>query len=230
MIEIRPLAHCDAVVTIPGSKSYTHRALIVSALADGESVLISALQSEDTGYTIQGLEKLGIQVFWKGELLHVLGKGGKLKSGEETIYVGNSGTSMRFLTALTSLKNGRTLLEGSERMRNRPIEDLLEGLRTLGARAYSKEGGNCPPVIVESQGLKGGTAKIREESSQFSLRTPDGCPYASTDVKLEVRVTWLLSLMWISPEVMSAFGVDVQAKDIIFLCGQEEVSPQAISG
>ena len=103
MIEIRPLAHCDAMVTIPGSKSYTHRALIVSALADGESVLINALQSEDTGYTIQGLEKLGVQVFWKGDLLHVLGKGGKLKSGEERIFVGNSGTSMRFLTALAAL-------------------------------------------------------------------------------------------------------------------------------
>ncbi len=94
------------MITIPGSKSYTHRALIVSALADGESVLINALRSEDTEYTIQGVRKIGVQVFWEEDLLHVLGKGGRLKAGEETIFVGNSGTSMRFLTALAALKNG----------------------------------------------------------------------------------------------------------------------------
>ncbi len=231
MIEITPLAHCDAMVTIPGSKSYTHRALIVSALADGESVLISALQSEDTRYTIQGLEKLGVQVFWKGDLLHVLGKGGKLKSGEETIYVGNSGTSMRFLTALTSLKNGRTLLEGSERMRNRPIGDLLEGLRTLGARAYSKEGGGCPPVIVESQGLKGGTAKIKgEESSQFLSALLLVAPYASRDVKVEVKGN-LASKPYvdITRQVMSAFGVDVQGEGYhsFFVRSGQRYLPQA---
>ena len=214
MIEIRPLAHCDAMVTIPGSKSYTHRALIVSALADGESVLINALQSEDTGYTIQGLEKLGVQVFWKEDLLHVLGKGGKLRSGEERIFVGNSGTSMRFLTALAALKNGRTLLDGSERMRNRPIGDLLEGLRTLGARAYSKEGGGCPPVVVESQGLKGGTAKIRgEESSQFLSGLLMVAPYALRDVCVEV-IGDLVSKPYvdITRHVMSAFGVEVQGE------------------
>ncbi|MDO9350282.1 MAG: 3-phosphoshikimate 1-carboxyvinyltransferase, partial [Deltaproteobacteria bacterium] len=70
MIEIRPLPHLDATVTIPGSKSFTHRALIVSALADGESVLIHALRSEDTEYTAQALERLGIQIFWEGDLLH----------------------------------------------------------------------------------------------------------------------------------------------------------------
>jgi len=214
MIEIRPLAHCDAMVTIPGSKSYTHRALIVSALADGESVLINALQSKDTGYTIQGLEKLGMQVFWKGDLSHVLGKGGKLKSGEERIFLGNSGTSMRFLTALAALKNGRTLLDGSERMRNRPIGDLLEGLRTLGARAYSKEGGGCPPVVVESQGLKGGTAKIRgEESSQFLSGLLMVAPYALRDVCVEV-IGDLVSKPYvdITRHVMSAFGVEVQGE------------------
>src|SRR4030066_1660217 len=108
MIEIKPLHHCDAVVIIPGSKSYTHRALIVSALADGESLLINALQSEDTGLTIQGLEKFGIPIFQKSDGLHVLGKGGKLEGAEGSIYVGNSGTSMRFLTALSALRNGRT--------------------------------------------------------------------------------------------------------------------------
>lgn len=214
MIEITPLAHCDSVITIPGSKSYTHRALIISALAEGESVLINALQSEDTAYTIQGLEKLGVQVFWKGNLLHVQGEGGRLKAGEERIFAGNSGTSMRFLTALAALKNGCTLLDGSERMRNRPIEDLLEGLRALGVRAYSKEGNGCPPVVIESQDLKGGTAKIRgEESSQFLSGILMVAPYACRDVLVEVMGN-LASKPYvdITRHVMSAFGVEVQSE------------------
>ncbi|MCJ7493256.1 MAG: 3-phosphoshikimate 1-carboxyvinyltransferase, partial [Deltaproteobacteria bacterium] len=153
MIEIKPLNHCDAVVAIPGSKSYTHRALIASALAEGESVLFNALRSEDTEYTAQGLEKLGIKIAWEGDSILVQGKGGVLKAGGEKIYVGDSGTSMRFLTALAALKNGRTLLDGSERMRKRPMAELLGGLISLGVKAYSQERNGYPPVVVDSQGL-----------------------------------------------------------------------------
>src|SRR4030042_6580543 len=160
MIEIRPLNHCDAVIAIPGSKSYTHRALILSALADGESVLVNGLQSEDIDHTIQGLRKFGIMIFWKGDSIRVSGKGGRLNAGDEKIYVGNSGTSMRFLTALAALKKGHTLLDGSERMRTRPLAELLVGLEGVGVRAYSQEGDGLPLVVIESQGLRGGTDKI----------------------------------------------------------------------
>lgn len=214
MIEIRPLAPCDATVNIPGSKSYTHRALVISALADGESVLINALRSEDTEYTAQALEKFGVLVFWKGDSLYVLGKGGKLKATEERIFIGNSGTSMRFLTALAALKKGRTLLDGNERMRRRPIEDLLDGLRALGVRAYSKEGNGCPPVVVESKGLRGGMAKIRsEESSQYLSAILMVAPYAERDVCVEL-MGHLPSKPYvdITLHVMSAFGVEVERK------------------
>jgi len=215
MIELRPLDHCDAVVTIPGSKSYTHRALVVSALADGESILNNALQSEDTEYTAQGLEKFDVRIFWERNMLHVLGNGSRLKAGEERIYVGNSGTSMRFLTALAALKNGYTLLEGSDRMRERPIEDLLDGLRALGVKSYSRDGNGCPPVIIESQGLKGGVTKIRgEESSQFLSALLMVAPYALKDVYMEV--TGNLSskpYVDITRDVMSAFGVEVKSEE-----------------
>ncbi|MDI7261562.1 MAG: 3-phosphoshikimate 1-carboxyvinyltransferase [Thermodesulfobacteriota bacterium] len=214
MIEIRPLPHLDATVTIPGSKSFTHRALIVSALADGESVLIHGLRSEDTEYTAQALERLGIQIFWEGDLLHVLGEGGRLKGEEEKIYVGNSGTSMRFLTALVALKKGRTLLDGSERMRKRPVADLLDGLRALGVKAYFRDGNGCPPVIIESRGLHGGKAKIRgEESSQFLSALLMVAPYAVEDVYVEIT-GHLTSRPYvdITCDVMSAFGVEVQSE------------------
>jgi 3-phosphoshikimate 1-carboxyvinyltransferase len=215
MIEIKPIHHCEAVVTIPGSKSYTHRALIVSALAEGESLLLNALRSEDTEFTARALEKFGVPIFWEGDLLRLKGKGGKLKAGGEKIFVGNSGTSMRFLTALAALKNGRTLLDGSERMRRRPIADLLDGLVALGVNAYSQGGNGYPPVVVESQGLLGGVARIKgDESSQFLSALLLVAPYARGDVQVEVE-GHLVSRPYvdITRDVMAAFGVEVQCQE-----------------
>ncbi len=212
MIEVKPLIHYDAVVTIPGSKSYTHRALILSSLADGESILINALRCEDTEHTTQALMKFGVEVFWESDRVRVLGKGGKFEGTDEGINVGHSGTSMRFLTALASLKKGTTLLDGSERLRERPMGELLNGLGELGVKAYSQKGDDCPPVIVDSRGLKGGTARINgRESSQFVSGLLMVAPYALRDVHIEV--TGPLSskpYVDITRDVMSAFGVEIQ--------------------
>ena len=215
MIEIKPISHFNAVVSIPGSKSYTHRALIVSALAEGESILVNALRSEDTEHTIHGLKKFGVPIFWKGDRLHVHGRGGKLTASEERIFVGNSGTSMRFLTALAALKNGRTLLDGSERMRKRPIAELLDVLVALGVNAYSKERNDYPPVVVESQGIKGGLVRINgDKSSQFLSAILMVASYASEDVGVEVT-GHLASKHYIdiTMDVMRAFGVEVKNGD-----------------
>ena len=212
MIEVRPLNQCDGVVTIPGSKSYTHRALILSSLADGESILIHALRCEDTERTAQALLKFGVEIFWESDDVRVLGTGGMYKGGDEKIDVGNSGTSMRFLTALAGLKKGITLLDGSERMKKRPIGELLSGLGELGVRAYSQKGNDYPPVIVESQGLKGGAVKIKgEESSQFLSGLLIVAPYAQRDVSIEVTGS-LASEPYvdITLDVMSAFGVGIR--------------------
>jgi 3-phosphoshikimate 1-carboxyvinyltransferase len=212
MIEVRPLSHCEGVVAIPGSKSYTHRALILSSLADGESVLINALRSEDTERTVQALVKFGVPVFWGSDDIRILGGGGKFKATDDRIDVGNSGTSMRFLTALAALKNGVTLLDGNERMKRRPIGELLNGLGKLGVKAYAQKGDDFPPVIVESEGLKGGTARIKgEESSQFLSGLLMVGPYAQRDVTIEVT-GFLASKAYvdITLDVMSAFGVGIQ--------------------
>jgi len=212
MREITPISDCNATITLPGSKSVTHRALVVSGLADGESVLVNALRSEDTLYTAHGLEKLDVGIFWEENRLHVSGNGGRLKTGEETIYVGNSGTSMRFLTALTALKIGTTLLDGNERMRTRPMADLLQSLSALGVNVNSQNGDGSPPVRIESHGLRGGMAQVRgEESSQFLSALLMVAPYALEDVCIEV--TGNLSskpYVNITREVMSAFGVEVR--------------------
>ena len=214
MTEVRPLSHCNGVVTIPGSKSYTHRALILSSLADGESVLINGLRCEDTEHTVQALIKFGVEVFWESDRVRVLGRGGKFKGTDDRIDVGNSGASMRFLTALAALKKGVTLLDGSERMRKRPIGELLNGLGELGVKAYSQKGDDCPPVVVESHGLKGGRARIKGvESSQFLSGLLMVAPYALRDVNIEVTGP-LASKPYvdITRDVMSAFGVEIQSQ------------------
>ena len=215
MIEIKPILHCDGVITIPGSKSYTHRALILSSLADGESVLINALRCEDTEHTVQALIKFGIPIFWERGEVRVQGKGGEFKAIDDKVDLGNSGASMRFLTALAALKKGVTLLDGSERMRKRPMGELLKGLGELGVRAYSKKGDNCPPVIVESQGLQGGTVRIKgEESSQFLSGLMMVAPYALRDVGIEVMGS-LASKPYVdlTRDVMSAFGVKIENQE-----------------
>jgi len=215
MIEVRPLSQCDGAVTIPGSKSYTHRALVLSSLADGESLLVHALRCEDTGRTVRGLLKFGVEIFWESDDVRVLGTGGEFRATEERIDVGNSGTSMRFLTALAALKKGITLLDGDERMRKRPIGGLLNGLRELGVRAYSQEGNDFPPVVVESGGLNGGTARIKgEESSQFLSGLLMVTPYARSDVSIEV-IGSLASKPYVdlTLDVMSAFGVKIRNQE-----------------
>jgi len=231
MIEVKPISHCDGVVAVPGSKSYTHRALIISSLAVGESFLISALRCEDTERTVEGLTRFGVEVHWESDHVRILGKGGIFKATDEKVDVGNSGTSMRFLTALAALKMGITLLDGSERMRKRPIGELLSGLGELGVKAYSQRGNDCPPVIVESQGLKGGTARVRgEESSQFLSGLLMVAPYAQRDVNVEVTGS-LASKPYvdITRDVMSAFGTKINNREYrsFFIEAGQRYLPQA---
>src|SRR3954463_9042691 len=119
----------------PGSKSITNRALVCAALASGTSTLTGALDSEDTRVMIESLGRLGIQVESRqeGQTLIVHGSGGQIPAKEADLFVGNSGTTIRFLTAMCALGHGTYRLDGIPRMRERPIGDLLDALNQLGA-------------------------------------------------------------------------------------------------
>lgn len=156
----------------PGSKSITNRALVCAALARGTSTLTGALDSEDTRVMIESLGRLGIQVESRdeGKMLIVRGCGGQIPVGSAHLFVGNSGTTIRFLTAMCALGHGTYRLDGVPRMRERPIGDLLDALRQLGVdvRCESREG--FPPVVVNANGIKSGEleATVRGDiSSQF---------------------------------------------------------------
>ncbi len=181
-LEIKPVtAPIRGSIRPPGSKSITNRALICAALADGVSTLTGALDSEDTRVMIESLERLGIHIRSDHErqMFRVHGSGGMIPAAEAELYIANSGTSVRFLTALVALGHGQYRLDGTSRMRERPIQDLLEALAQLGVEAKSEAGTGCPPVVVEARGLRGGQASVRGDvSSQFLSGLLMAAPYA----------------------------------------------------
>jgi 3-phosphoshikimate 1-carboxyvinyltransferase len=197
-LEIRPLRRpVDATIRVPGSKSMTNRALVLAALASSRSPCLvrGALKSEDTELMVGALRELGfgIRPEWnqKPPNIHIH-RGGE--DGEErapiprsggNLLLGNSGTCMRFLTALVSLGHGRYRLDGVPQMRQRPMEDLLIALRELGTRAFSEVGNGCPPIVVEANGLSGGTAHLGGNvSSQFLSALLMAAPLARARVTI----------------------------------------------
>jgi 3-phosphoshikimate 1-carboxyvinyltransferase len=204
-----------AQVRPPGSKSITNRALVCAALAQGQSTLRGALDSEDTQVMIDGLRVLGIDVSVEdaGETLVVTGCDGKPPAERAELFVANSGTTIRFLTALTTLASGEFRLDGVARMRERPIGDLAEALGQLGAVVRCESAGGCPPVFVRSKGLPGGEATIRGDiSSQFLSGLMMAAPCARQMVTLRVAGT-LVSVPYVAMTVavMRSFGVTVHS-------------------
>ncbi|HUW33416.1 MAG TPA: 3-phosphoshikimate 1-carboxyvinyltransferase [Planctomycetota bacterium] len=189
MIEIQPRNYIDATVTVPGSKSYTNRALIAAALARGESIIRNPLHSDDTRYMAEALNQLGIAVSAEHDgSFRVEGHGGAIPTRSAMLFVGNSGTTMRFLAAMLTLGDGTYVVDGVDRMRERPIQDLLDGLSRLGADARSVNGTGCPPVEVRACGLRGGSVSIPgDKSSQFFSAILLAAPYARADVEIRAE-------------------------------------------
>jgi 3-phosphoshikimate 1-carboxyvinyltransferase len=193
-LEIRPLARPPhATVRVPGSKSITNRALMLAALVGDRFPchLRGVLRCEDTEIMLWALRALGfqIEVIWQQNLVWVFrGEKAVIPAPQADLFVANSGTTMRFLTALVSLGHGRYRLDGVPRMRQRPIGDLLTALGQLGVRAWSEAGDGCPPVVVEANGLPGGRACVRGDvSSQFLSALLMVAPFARSDVSLQVE-------------------------------------------
>jgi 3-phosphoshikimate 1-carboxyvinyltransferase len=192
-LEIVPLTKPPrATVRVPGSKSITNRALVLAALANAGDgcTLRGALRSEDTEVMIACLRRLGFQIKedWDNSKLwigHFSPR--RIPANNAELFVGNSGTTMRFLTAMVSLGQGQYRLDGIPRMRERPIEDLLVALRQLGVDARSELGNGCPPVLVQADGLDGGHVPIRgDTSSQFLSALMMVAPFARGPVYLKL--------------------------------------------
>lgn len=178
-LEVVPLSRRpEATVRVPGSKSITNRALVLAAMtALDETTLIGALRSEDTELMVAALQKLGFAVCpeWDTESSDIcVGplpfRGTDFPPYPAELFVGNSGTTMRFLMALVTAGKGRFRLDGTQRMRERPVAELLDALVEIGVEAHSELGNGCAPVILHcNRGWKGDRVRVQSDrSSQFA--------------------------------------------------------------
>lgn len=212
MIEIKPVQNLQTVITIPGSKSYTNRALLIAGLTDGECRLEKPLVSDDTKYMIRALKAFGISVQEEKEAFIVSGKSGKLSVPNEDIFIGNAGTAMRFLTTLSTLAPGKIRLDGDERMRERPLADLLDCLTQMRIKAVSANNNGCPPIDIIGGEVPGGEMKLAgDKSSQYLTSILLSAPYFKNDTCVNIQGD-LTSKSYadITLDIMKTFGIHVE--------------------
>ena len=196
---------------VPGSKSLTNRALVCASLAQGNSVLTNASESDDTALLANGLDQLGILVRRKESGLEVVGRGGVLHAPKYPIPAGNAGTTLRFLLSLGVLASGTTVIETSGRMAERPNDDILDALKGIGVPV--RHGPQSTRFEITGTGLPGGEIAVRSDrSSQFLSSLLMVAPYARTPCTV-IASGPVASVHYIrlTLDVMEKFGVPVRS-------------------
>ncbi|KKK26670.1 putative pentafunctional polypeptide (AroM) [Aspergillus rambellii] len=222
-IEVHPgvAQSLNVVCAPPGSKSISNRALVLAALGSGTCRVKNLLHSDDTEVMLNALERLGAATFsWEeeGEVLVVNGKGGNLQAHPSPLYLGNAGTASRFLTTVATLANpsntDSSVLTGNNRMKQRPIGDLVDALRANGASVeYMERTGSLPLKIAASGGFAGGNINLAAKvSSQYVSSLLMCAPYAKEPVTLKLVGGKPISQPYIdmTTAMMRSFGIDVQ--------------------
>jgi len=213
-MQITPIRHpLNASVRVPGSKSLTNRALLISALSSGLTRLTNVLFSDDSRHFAHALAQLGFNLVIDEDCREIAVEGcaGRIPASHAELFIGNAGTAARFLSAFLTLGNGDFVLDGDARMRERPIGDLVLALAQLGATLQPSPS-NCPPVRIQASGLPGGqTALAGDISSQFLSALLMVAPYARQPVQITMT-TELNSKPYVDMtlRVMQEFGVQVE--------------------
>lgn len=185
---IEPISGIRARLHLPGSKSITHRALMLAALADAESEIHNPLVAEDTTLTANALAQLGTGIQWKQTSVCVVPPAKRWVQPPEAIRLGNSGTSTRLLLAVAATGTGDFAFDGTARLRERPVKPLITALEMLGTRfeCTGKEG--FLPIRVIARGLAGGRVLVdAAQSSQFLSAVLMAAPCAVKEVSVEWR-------------------------------------------
>ncbi|CAI9103682.1 OLC1v1002212C1 [Oldenlandia corymbosa var. corymbosa] len=224
-IVLQPIEEISGTVKLPGSKSLSNRILLLAALSEGTTVVDNLLASDDIHYMLGALRTLGLNVEENRTIQQAIVEGsgglfpvGKESKGEIQLFLGNAGTAMRPLTAAVVAAGGHSsyVLDGVPRMRERPIGDLVSGLKQLGCDVDCYLGTNCPPVrVVGKGGLPGGKVKLSGSvSSQYLTALLMAAPLARGDVEIEI-VDKLISVPYVEMtlKLMERFGVSVEHSD-----------------
>lgn len=232
-LTLAPVESVSGQVTLPGSKSLSNRALLLSALARGQTHLINLLRSDDTSRMVDALRQLGVAIDMSEDWHDciVSGRGGLFQSPNETTFdLGNAGTAIRPLTAMLALMPGTFTIDGDRYMRERPIEHLTDALCQLGARVKFLGKAGCPPLQLTGGRLRGGKISIPGNiSSQFLTSLLLALPLAEQDSEITVIGEQVSKpYLDITLDIMAKFGATARHRDYrIFNVpgGQSYVSP-----
>jgi len=215
-LTVTPIKSLDGTVTLPGSKSLSNRCLLLAALSQGETRVDNLLESDDIRYMLEALDALKVPLDkHSSESVTLTGQDGPINSpnpSEQTdLFLGNAGTAMRPLAAALCMGEGKFVLDGVPRMRERPIADLIDGLQQLGADVTCVKETGCPPVTINAKCLQGGEASISGKmSSQFLSSLLMASPVVDGDVVIKIKDE-LISAPYVALTIglMKKFGVNV---------------------
>jgi 3-phosphoshikimate 1-carboxyvinyltransferase len=226
---VKPAAGHPIEVEVPGSKSITNRALLIAALAEGESVLHDVLFSDDSRHFIQALIDLGfwVEVDEPGKTVRITGFGGRIPGDgaavrEGTVDVGSAGTAARFLTAFLGLSSGRFTVNSSEQMKKRPMKELLTALEELGAQITYEEEPYHFPLVIGNCGVKKHEVTIDvDKSSQFLSALLICSVLFDEDFVIHVQGHHGMAYVEMTVAMMAQFGVAVErpAPDVFCIPG-----------
>jgi 3-phosphoshikimate 1-carboxyvinyltransferase len=213
VLELKAARGARGAVRMPGSKSISNRVLLLAALAAGETTVRGLLDAEDTRVMREALERLGVPITERAQGLTIHGAGGVFREKKADLFLGNAGTALRPLSAALALAGGEYFVSGVPRMHERPIGDLVDALRSIGARIDYRGKPGFPPLAIHP-------AKVRiaapvpvkgDVSSQFLSALLMALPLTGCDATIEVRGE-LISKPYveITLNVMRRFGVAVE--------------------
>jgi len=211
-VTLRRARDVDLRFSAPPSKSYTHRALIAGALAYGETVLRTPLLAQDTHRTLAALRTLGVSITGNGDPLRIRGTGGMFPTGGPvTLDLGDSGTSLRLLSSVALLASREVTLDGSPRMRERPVGPLADALTAMGGQVRYRGRTGFPPLTVQGV-FRGGTVTVDGSiSSQFASSLLLAGPCGREDLVLRIDPPPVsASYLDVTADIMAAFGVEVE--------------------
>lgn len=233
-ITLNPIAYIDGEITLPGSKSLSNRALLLAALAKGTTTITNLLDSDDVRHMLNALKALGVQYQLSEDktVCEIQGNAGAFEwQNGLSLFLGNAGTAMRPLTAALCLasdnaKPSEIVLTGEPRMKERPIQHLVDALRQMGAEIDYLEQEGYPPLAIRNHGLNGGKVEINGAiSSQFLTALLMAAPLAKQDSEIHI-IGDLVSKPYIdiTLKMMSVFGVQVQHHNyqIFFVKGNQQ--------
>ena len=213
IIPVKKIINKHIMVSVPGSKSITNRALLLAILAEGESRLDGVLFSDDSRHFLKCVEDLGFDtvVDEPSKRICVKGLKGAIPKSEASIYVGSAGTAARFLAAYLGCSEGQFYLDASLQMRKRPMEPLLKALESIGAEITCTEEQGHFPMAIKGRGIKNFHITVDiDKSSQFlSALLISGC-LAKEDLYIHIEGSHGMAYIQMTVKMMEQFGVYVE--------------------